>query len=489
MIYMKIVRTGILAMLALFLYGCNTDRTSREGEKKPSASSGAPKVGEQKTTDSAQSNEPPASPQASGAPMSSSRKLAAVPAASLATLKQVGGVHGSPTAQFATQGPGVAYVEPVEGKFRVVHNGKPGKVYRAINQLIISSDGKRVAYVASIDEKIRKTVIDGREGYEFGADDNHWFTPDGKLYVSTTTEGDAKYIVIENKISRDYRIVQVPVLSADSGHMGFTVKTSGGTANQFIISDMKLQNKTVFDSCGEYIHPSDDGSRVAVGCLNGEQTIVKVIDFSKRRVVEESRYSGTITHMKFSMYNNALSYTYFNDKNQRFVVYNGKEEKIPDMDEFMTDPVVLAAPQSVAVVIGDVYTVRLYRAFQKKNKHGKFYGYISDLIGSRDGRHYAFVAVAPGEENQFIVVDGREGVKFDKIVSPVFSPDGNYLLYRAREAGKRFVVVSDLKGKIVRRHPAYDMVFQPVFAADGKSVSYGVLDGNEFWRKVEILDK
>ena len=69
----------------------------------------------------------------------------------------------------------------------------------------------------------------------------------------------------------------------------------------------------------------------------------------------------------------------------------------------------------------------------------------------------------------------------------MFSPDGKFIVYRARKAGKRFVVVADTNGKTIRRHPSYEQVFQPVFTDDGKSVAYGVKDGNELWWKVEKM--
>jgi len=73
------------------------------------------------------------------------------------------------------------------------------------------------------------------------------------------------------------------------------------------------------------------------------------------------------------------------------------------------------------------------------------------------------------------------------VVSPIFSPDEKFLVYRARKDGKRFVVVADTRGKTITQQPSYEQVFQPVFTADGKSVAYGVKDGNKLIWKVEKL--
>ena len=62
------------------------------------------------------------------------------------------------------------------------------------------------------------------------------------------------------------------------------------------------------------------------------------------------------------------------------------------------------------------------------------------------------------------------------------------MAYRARKGGKRFVVTADAKdGRIIRQHPPYEQVFQPVFTANGKAIGYGVKDGNKLIWKVEPL--
>lgn len=458
--FMRLICIVIIAVTVLPVSGCNTDTTSVENVRKPIDTS-------------------------------VSRKLTDVsPAVLSPEMEQMRQASHASTAEFAKDGAGIVYVEPFEGKFRVVHNGKAGKPYLAISELSISSDGRRVAYVAHINERLNRMVVDGMEGFAFGADDNHWFSPDGKRHISTVAQSDGKYIVIElNKVIHEHRIEQGPVISPDSSAIAFSVKSPDGNRRQFIITDMAFKNKTVFDSCGEYIFPNDDTSRLAVGCLEGGKSSIKVINFLERTVIFDSQVNGTITHMKISADNRSLLYTVIRNGDQRYVVCNSREEKIPAGDEFLSDPIVLSKPEGVGVIIGTAFNARLYRAFQKQKRNEKGYGYISDFVSSKDGRHNAYVATKLNEFQMQIVVNGNEGPKFDKIVSPVFSPEGKFLLYRARQAGKRFLVISDLKGKILKKHKDYDMVFQPVFIADGTSVAYGVLDGNEFWWKVEKLDK
>jgi len=87
-----------------------------------------------------------------------------------------------------------------------------------------------------------------------------------------------------------------------------------------------------------------------------------------------------------------------------------------------------------------------------------------------------------------IVSNGKEGPGYDRVISPQFSPDGKYLIYRARQDGKRFIVVADAAtGKVVREHSRNERVFEPTFTPDGKSVAYGAMNGKQLWWKVENL--
>ena len=55
---------------------------------------------------------------------------------------------------------------------------------------------------------------------------------------------------------------------------------------------------------------------------------------------------------------------------------------------------------------------------------------------------------------------------------------------------ERFIVVADTNGKVLRQHPAYEMVFDTVFTDDGRLVAYGVgtLPVKELWWRVESVE-
>lgn len=136
----------------------------------------------------------------------------------------------------------------------------------------------------------------------------------------------------------------------------------------------------------------------------------------------------------------------------------------------------------VIVATTDGYDVCLVseRGIQKKR-----YKEAAFLKLSKDGAAYAHV-VLNGKLQQY-VVNGKPGPSFDKALPPMFTPDGKYLICRVRQDGKRFLVVLDLDGNLVRKHPDFEMVFEPIFSGDGKSVGYGVKEGAKLAWKVEKL--
>jgi hypothetical protein len=136
----------------------------------------------------------------------------------------------------------------------------------------------------------------------------------------------------------------------------------------------------------------------------------------------------------------------------------------------------------IFVLSGD--TVRLHQSFAAGALDELAPGGGDDLAYSSAGV-YAY-ATSRGEQH-YVVVGGKEGPPFDRVVTPSFSPDGRAVVYRARKDGKRFVVVADLDGKTIRQHAAYEQVFPVRFTADGKSVAYGVKDGRRLAWKVEPL--
>ena len=88
--------------------------------------------------------------------------------------------------------------------------------------------------------------------------------------------------------------------------------------------------------------------------------------------------------------------------------------------------------------------------------------------------------------------DVKRSPAYDMAVTPVFSPDGRRIAYRARkgpmEKAKRFIVIADADtGKVIKEGPVGDEIWPPVWSADSKTAAYGARIGKELWWKVQAL--
>lgn len=80
------------------------------------------------------------------------------------------------------------------------------------------------------------------------------------------------------------------------------------------------------------------------------------------------------------------------------------------------------------------------------------------------------------DSKERIIRDGVTGKLYDGVSAPVYSPDGNHLVYVAQDQGKMFVVVDDHEG------PRYDSIVQPwialglskhiTFSNDGSTITF-----------------
>jgi hypothetical protein len=121
--------------------------------------------------------------------------------------------------------------------------------------------------------------------------------------------------------------------------------------------------------------------------------------------------------------------------------------------------------------------VRLRWTFAGAGGEEARYDDAADLVVGEDGRSWAFAARRGA--TWFVVVNGKEGPAWDRVVTPQLSPDGTRVAYRARQQGRRFVVVADAEGRTVRVHRALEQVFPVRFGPDGRSIAYGAKEGRE----------
>jgi len=390
---------------------------------------------------------------------------------------------GSFYIDFHGKGRSVVYVAKVGEKMHVVYNGKPGKGYDKVFNLRISPNGQIIAYVAELQGK-NILVVDGAEGLLYDDIGAPLFSPDSHHVACKIQAGDQFFILMDGILGPGYRTFNgSPQFSGDSSRVVYSEGADGDRLSRLVVSDLKSKSRQVLEGCGDQVVTNSMTSRIATVCVaNGKQRVIE-FNSSQADKLTEGPLHDAVSHLTFSKDGNTLAYA-AEKGGASYVVWNGREARLPNAT-LVADPVVRPDKLGVGVIIGTPGKVFFHQAFKESGKKEDPYEMIEDLVYSNDGRQHAYSAFR--DDKWRIVVDGTEGPVFDRVIGPQFSPDGSLLVYRARQDGKRFVVVADSAGTIIRKHQDYELVFPLVFTTEGSSVAYGVKDGKELWWKVEKL--
>jgi Tol biopolymer transport system component len=378
----------------------------------------------------------------------------------------------------------VAYLAEKDSRVYVVHNGVRGREYSKIGSVVFSPDGQRIAYSALTDGKWR-VVVDGREGRPYDVLLPLKFSPDSQHVVYRAQEGREWYVVVDGRSSPGTISSYIkPEFNADSTLIAY-IKSAASTSEQrLIVSDLAFDKQYIKKSIGDLLFVvSKDRTRIATAEVVDKK--FRIIDFSITEPdnIHKGPIYDLIDMLTLSDDGRLVSYLALRGR-KRVIVLGNREEPFPE-GQLRELPVVRPDGKAVGVLLITQGRYSLYQAFMEGKERGKTYDEAESLTYSNDG---SYTYAARNGRDWFVVVDGKEGPAFDRVVTPLFGPAGKYLVYRVRKEGRRFVVVADaLTGKILRKHPAYEQVFQPVFTSDGKSVAYGVKDGQELWWKVEKL--
>ncbi|WP_159453553.1 PD40 domain-containing protein [Geoanaerobacter pelophilus] len=389
--------------------------------------------------------------------------------------------------EFASTGRGVFYIAEAAGQFHVVHNGKKGTPYTNILTPVLSPDGQRAAYQAYLDDKPRM-VVDGREGEVAEELEVPFFSPDSRHSAYQAKIGGRWHFVVDGRKFPGHLTQHNQFgFSADSTKIAYVDSVDERAKPRLVVTDLNFKQQSVREATGATMVISEDKTRIAATSeIGGRQRVVE-LSFAKPDSVKEGRLYDSIKGLVISA--DGSSVAYLAEKGgTRVVVFNGEEKPFPAGD--LVGPIILLpANKGIGFLTSSKGTCTLHHPFSGGAVEQRQYDEVGELAYSKDGGYvYLGRKETPGRSGRsiFVVVNGKEGPKFDKVIKPTFSPDGQRVVYRVRQDGKRFMVVSDLNGKIVRQDPEYEMVFPPVFSADGK-LAYGVKDGAKLVWKVEKL--
>ncbi len=377
---------------------------------------------------------------------------------------------------------GVLVVRTSSGA-RLVHGTVASPGHPSIDQVVLSPDGRRLAYVVGVAGQAR-LVLDGKEGPAFEGIDRPAFSGDGKHIAYAAKLGDTWRVVVDQVPGPAAATVPAGPLPAKDGSSFVAVETALGPGTASVVTYRPDLQRTVLKALtAEQVFLSEDASTAAaVVALEGGK---KVLSFSLAapEVVQEGPVFEELSPVTFDPTGTKLAYA--GRLGDRLVlVAGGRSEPLPA-------PSLVEAPvfNPVTGAVGTVVVAEkafLHLAFDPKAPKQPAYDGVVDVTFSPDGSRTAYAVEDQGRG--FVVVNGAPGPVFDRVVGPRFSPDGKRLVYRARQDGKRFVVIADADGKVLRQLAEHDQVLQPAFGADGVSLAYAVVDDTRLRWVVEPID-
>lgn len=382
---------------------------------------------------------------------------------------------------FSPDGRSVAFVATDrEGKTRVFHDGKPSEPYDAATSLVFLPGGKGIAFVAQRGGRV-SVVAGGREGAALDGVGRLLAAPDGRVVFSAQRGSERLLVSGKRELVIASAADPDPWVSGDGKRLLYLEQRPEAREAQLHACSLDLTGciaGQVYEAIGPLV---SDGSRsrLAHVALRGDRETAAVLDLARPGLsATEAGWWDGVGMVALSETGEAAFLARRGE--QQLLVAGGKELPLP----FSESPLELVAGKGGRTIFTTVAGNQVVVLVDGKRIDVEMTGVYFPVL-SPDGAHHAFVAER--RERNLVVVDGKEGPPYDKVVTPRFSADGSRLVYRARQDGQRFAVVADLQGKTLREHPRYQAVFEVQFSPDGKSVGYGVRKGQELWWMVEPL--
>jgi len=388
---------------------------------------------------------------------------------------------------FSPLGRGVAYIADMGDNQMVVHNGKPGPTHTGISRLIISPDGKRLSYRCTLINK-EQMISDGIAGQVYDNVRDQLYSPDSRHLATLATIGDRAIIANDGVQIDEGTLFNGLYFSSDSSRLFYTSPPQGGKPARIVIYNLKTKTKVVKEFLDTPITVNKKTDRIALPVKDGEgQRVVVFSVYSPENTIKSAMYD-VVSHMTLG--DDGKSLAFIGDKGpKRYLVLNGSEKQLPEGMAVTAPPVIRPDLKGAGVLLSTAVRFDrrfvLFQTMVAESTHNKQYDDAAELVYSSANAFPAYAA--KDGDKWFAVINGKEGPPFDMVVTPMFSPDGKKLVYRARKGEKRFIVIADVRGGEHRPHAEVDMVFPTVFTNDGKSVAYGIKDGNKLVWKAEKL--
>jgi WD40 repeat protein len=280
-----------------------------------------------------------------------------------------------------------------------VVDGNVGDEYDAVKGITFNSDSKKVAYAARKGGNWHVVIDSQEQGASYDNIESLVFSEDGKKLGFAAKMGNEWCAVLDGKESKYYKHVALVNISPNGQRWSFLAVI--GTMCHAVIDG---KEETGFGR-GHLAVFSRDGKHVAYWGSEDSQSSTLVIDGEQI----DKRYGKAHTDPVFSNDGNLMAFAVKKDDGCRVIVRD--------------------------LVTGSDRELKTYRG-------------IAFPTISPNGKRVAFSA--QDESGQFLVVDGKEEQRFDKIVLPIaFSPDNKHFAYTASNNGKMVVVVDGVQKEVL----------------------------------------
>ncbi|MDX1948544.1 MAG: hypothetical protein SFU86_24370 [Pirellulaceae bacterium] len=162
----------------------------------------------------------------------------------------------------------------------VMLDGQEGKHYASVGGAVFSPDSKHVAYQAASGGKLLM-VVDGREGQAFDKIGLPEFSPDSQTVAYWAQSGTQQFVVAGGQKQKAYASVGTPLYSPDGKRLVYLAQAG----EKWLLVDAGREGKAYDDTDGELVF-SGDGQRLATVFTTGEKQLV-VVDGSEGEPYDE----------------------------------------------------------------------------------------------------------------------------------------------------------------------------------------------------------
>jgi Tol biopolymer transport system component len=362
------------------------------------------------------------------------------------------------TVAISADGMRFAYAAKAKGRSVLFLDGEEQAQADEVSHVTLSADGKRLAYQAHRGG-VAKLVIDGAEQPAYNWSGHVVFSPDGKHFAYPCGRGGEgagrDMIVVDGKEGSEYVSTTVPVFSPDGRRVAHGAEKGG---KSFAVVDGV--EGPAFDSVWLPVF-SPDGAHVAYRAKKGEKQEVMVLDGQPGSVFEEIR-----TNPVFAP-DGRLAYAAQLDGKTDVLYLDGKEvgrfEHHSDGPVFSSGGRMAYAAWALGPGHKIAVTVDGQVAAEVKWRRGKVTD-VDGLVWSPDGKRLAFLQVHGGvrfldaaregteyRAKRTLFVDGVPGTEYNvpALDNVRFSEDGAHVAYEVYDSdpGSSFVVLDGREGQ------------------------------------------